>query len=132
MDQVCRRLSLQQVSLDTGPKSLGHILILVVVGQQEGPRSMRGFLQLTCSIKSIQDWHTDIKNGDVWADLGNQLDGLLTVGCSGLSSPWRGTELGHLDLDEVVLDGVHDQIADGVQIELPHDVATMCFHGLGT
>ena len=54
------------------------------------------------------------------------------LGRSGLSSPWRSTELGHLDLDDVVLDGVHDQIADGVQIELPHDVATMCFHGLGT
>ena len=53
------------------------------------------------------------------------------LGSSGHSSLWRKTEFRHLDLDDVVLDGVHDQIADGVQIELSHDVATMHFHGLG-
>ena len=37
----------------------------------------------------------------------------------------------HLDLDDVVLDGIHNQIADGVQAEFPHDVAAMRFHGLG-
>ena len=37
----------------------------------------------------------------------------------------------HLDLDDVVLDGVYHQITDGVQAELPHDVAAMCLHGFG-
>ena len=39
--------------------------------------------------------------------------------------------LGHLDLDDVVLDGVHHQVADGMKAELPHDVAAMRFHSLG-
>src|ERR1700691_1378 len=46
-------------------------------------------------------------------------------------SLWRATALWHLNLDDVVLDCVHDQIADGVQAELPHDVAAVGFHGLG-
>jgi hypothetical protein len=37
----------------------------------------------------------------------------------------------HLDLDDVVLDGVDNQIADGMETEFPHDVAAMGFHGLG-
>jgi hypothetical protein len=37
----------------------------------------------------------------------------------------------HLNLDDVVLDGVHHQIANRVQAEFPHDVAAMGFHGLG-
>jgi hypothetical protein len=38
----------------------------------------------------------------------------------------------HLDLDDIVLDGVHNQITYGVQAELSHDVAAMSFHGLRT
>jgi len=54
------------------------------------------------------------------------------LGCSGYRTFRRVMELRrHLDLDDVVLDSVHDQIADGVQAELPHDIAAMCFHGLG-
>lgn len=41
---------------------------------------------------------------------------------------WLGR---HLDLDYVVLDGVDNQIADGMKTELPHDVAAMRFHRLG-
>src|ERR1700677_1632525 len=37
----------------------------------------------------------------------------------------------HLDLDDVVLDGIHNQIANRVQAELPHDVAAMSFDRLG-
>src|SRR5271155_3812139 len=51
------------------------------------------------------------------------------LGGSGHSSLWHSTEFRHLDLDDVVLDGVHNQIADRVQIELSHNVAAMCFHG---
>ena len=37
----------------------------------------------------------------------------------------------HLDLDNVVFDGVYNQIADGVQAELPHDVAPVRLNSLG-
>ena len=37
----------------------------------------------------------------------------------------------HLDLNDVVLDGVNHQIADGMQAKFPHDVAAMSFYGLG-
>jgi hypothetical protein len=37
----------------------------------------------------------------------------------------------HLDLDDVVLDGVNHQVANGMQTELAHDIAAMSFHGLG-
>ena len=37
----------------------------------------------------------------------------------------------HLDLDDVVLDGIDHQIADGVQTQFPHDVAAVSLHRLG-
>ena len=55
----------------------------------------------------------------------------MIAGCSsycdlGLVTSFRR----RLDLDYVVLYGIDDQIANGVQAELPHYVAAMRFHGL--
>src|SRR5258708_2947985 len=38
----------------------------------------------------------------------------------------------HFDLNNVVLDGVHHQIADRMKTQFAHDVAAMRFHGLCT
>jgi hypothetical protein len=38
--------------------------------------------------------------------------------------------LRYLDLNDVVLNSVDNQIADGVQAQFPHYVAAMRFHGL--
>ena len=37
----------------------------------------------------------------------------------------------HLDLDDAVLDGIDNQIADRVQTQFPHDVAAVSLHRLG-
>ena len=55
----------------------------------------------------------------------------MIAGCSsycdlGLVTSFRR----RLDLDYVVLYGIDDQIANGVQAQLPHYVAAMRFHGL--
>ena len=34
----------------------------------------------------------------------------------------------NLDLNDLVLDGVHNQVTNGVQTEFSHNVAAMCFH----
>jgi len=38
----------------------------------------------------------------------------------------------NFDLNDLVLDGIDDQVADGVQAELSHDVAAMRLNGFGT
>src|ERR1700683_2476096 len=52
-----------------------------------------------------------------------QARGPLTLGNRRFSRPLNLRP--HLNLDNVVLDGVNHQITDGVQAELPHDVAAM-------
>ena len=43
----------------------------------------------------------------------------------------RASELRRrLDLNDVVLDRIDNQIADGVQAKFPHNVTAMCLHGL--
>ena len=44
---------------------------------------------------------------------------------------FRTAGLRHLNLNDVVLDGVNNQVADGVQSQLPHYVAAMCLHCFG-
>jgi hypothetical protein len=62
---------------------------------------------------------------------------LLTIAISSCGIVRRGDRRviavfrGHFDLDDLVLDGIHDQITNRVQVEFAHNLATVCFHGLG-
>ncbi len=59
--------------------------------------------------------------------------GRFSVGACSSHRAFRGARglRRHLDLNNIVLDRVNHQIADGMQAQFPHDIAAMSFHRFG-
>jgi hypothetical protein len=80
LDEIRRRLILQDISFDAHAKRLGHVLSLVVAREQDHLRCRRALFQIARRIQAVQKQHA-VEDRNVWAEGRYEADDFLTVGC---------------------------------------------------